>query len=77
MGTRQNRLGEAVLTCTHNLCFEENTKHFILKIFIFYNFKNLCILHGHVFMMITISEKCQFNCIWDKFNLLNYREEAR
>ena len=21
MGTRQNRLGEAVLTCTHNLCF--------------------------------------------------------
>ena len=23
MGTRENRLGEAVLTCTHNLCFEQ------------------------------------------------------
>ena len=22
-----------------------------MKIFIFYNFKNLCILHGHVFVM--------------------------
>ena len=29
MGTRQNRLIEAVLTCTHNICFEqkyENSK---------------------------------------------------
>ena len=24
---------------------------FLLKIFIFYNFKNLCIWHGHVFIM--------------------------
>ena len=23
MGTRWNRLNEAVLTCTHNLCFEQ------------------------------------------------------
>ena len=24
MGTRLNRLAEAVLTCTHNQCFEQN-----------------------------------------------------
>ena len=24
---------------------------FLMKFFIFYNFKNLCILHGHVFVM--------------------------
>ena len=30
---------------------KKNIKKFILKIFIFYNFKNLCILHGHVFVM--------------------------
>ena len=29
----------------------ENSKHFLLKIFIFYNFKNLCILHERVFAM--------------------------
>ena len=35
-----NRLGEAVLTCTHNLCFEQNKKYikiFPLKTFNFYN----------------------------------------
>ena len=30
----------------------ENIKTFLLKIFIyFFNFKNLCKLHGHVFVM--------------------------
>ena len=29
---------EAVLMCTHNLCFEQNIKNFLLKIFIFYIF---------------------------------------
>ena len=41
VGTRQNRLGEAVLTSTHNLCFSSNMKHikiFYLKIFIFFFF---------------------------------------
>ena len=50
MGTR-----EAVLTCTHNLCFEpkKNIKHFLLKMFNFYNLKNRCILHGRVFIMFN------------------------
>ena len=30
---------------------KKNVKHFLLKIFIFYNFRNHCILHGHVFVM--------------------------
>ena len=38
MGIRYNRLAEKY-------------HFFLLKIFIFYNFKNLCIMHGHVFGM--------------------------
>ena len=30
---------------------KKNIKTFLLKIFIFYNFKNHCILHGQVFVM--------------------------
>ena len=30
---------------------KKNIKIFLLKIIIFYNLKNLCILHGHVFVM--------------------------
>ena len=30
---------------------KKNTKSFLLKIFIFHTFKNLCILHGQVFVM--------------------------
>ena len=29
----------------------KNIELFLLKIFIFYNFKNHCVLHGHVFTM--------------------------
>ena len=29
----------------------KNIEKFLLKIFISYNFKNLCILHGQVFLM--------------------------
>ena len=36
-------------------------KKILLKIFIFYNFNNLCILHGHVFVM---SAKNSFYCRW-------------
>ena len=39
MGTRLNRLAEAVLTSTHNLCFEqkyEKYQNFYLKIFKFF-----------------------------------------
>ena len=39
MGTRKNRLSEAVLSITHNLCFEQkyenNIRIFYLKIFLF------------------------------------------
>ena len=44
MGTRYNRLNEAVLTCTHNICFEqkyENSKKNQLKIAIFYSREKL------------------------------------
>ena len=33
---------------------EEVTK-MLMKIFISYNFKNLCILHGHVFVMVALT----------------------
>ena len=33
---------------------EEITK-MLMKIFISYNFKNLCILHGHVFVMVALA----------------------
>ena len=47
-------LNEAVLTCTHNICFEqkyENSKKIQLKIVIFTALKNCCILHGRVYIM--------------------------
>ena len=45
---------EAVLTCTHNICFEqkyENSKKNQLKIVIFTAVKKRCLLHGRVFVM--------------------------
>ena len=45
---------EAVLTCTHNICFEqkyEKGKKNQLKIVIFTAMKNRCILHGRAFVM--------------------------
>ena len=42
---------------THNLCFEQNKKNiqkFLQKIFNFYNSKDLCILHGQVFVRTFI-----------------------
>ena len=46
---------EAVLTCTHNVCFEQknkkNIKTFNMKITIFTAFKNRSILHRHVCVM--------------------------
>ena len=41
---------------------KKNIKKFQRKIFIFYNFKNLFILHGHVFVMSNRSvglQKCK------------------
>ena len=51
------RTNEAVLTCTHNICFEqnyENIQTFHLKIVIFTAVKNRCILHGRVFVMVFV-----------------------
>ena len=31
MGTRKKRIGEAVLTCTHNVCFEQKIEEIKLK----------------------------------------------
>ena len=49
MGTRKNRLTEAVLTCIHNLCLEQNMKiikTFQLKIVIFTVVKNCIFLYA-------------------------------
>ena len=46
---------EAVLTCIHNLCFEQNKKNitiFHLKIIIFSAMKYRSILNGHVCVML-------------------------
>ena len=59
MGTRENRLTEAVLTCTHNLCFEKTMKIsiiFQLKMVTFTAVKNHCMLHRHVFVMSSIRQ---------------------
>ena len=64
MGTRKNRLNVAVITCTHNVCFEQkyenSKKKRKLKVVIFTALKNRCILHGYVFVMCTAR---QYNSI--------------
>ena len=72
MGTRLNRLGEAVLTYTHTLCFEQKklkkNQNFSTENFHFYNFKNLCILHGRVSVMprlyrvTSVSQRSNVKC---------------
>ena len=45
---------EAVLTCTHNQCFEQKIRkisQFLIRNFRFYSHEICCILHGHVFVM--------------------------
>ena len=47
-------IGETVLTCIHNQCFEQNIKNiksFPMKFSIFAGEKYLIILHGQVFVM--------------------------
>ena len=36
---------------------KKNIKNYLLKIFVFYNLKNLCSLHGHVFVMLRFLEQ--------------------
>ena len=48
---------EAVLTCTHDLCFEQNKKSstiFHIKITIFTAVKYYRILYGHIIVMINV-----------------------
>ena len=58
MGSRKNRFGEAVLTCTHDLCFGveilKNIENLPTQFLTFRSTaeKNLCILHGCVFVMV-------------------------
>ena len=57
MGT----LTEAVLTCTHNICFEqkyEKCQKNQQKIVIFTAVNIDCILHGHVFVMTSTRASC-------------------
>ena len=54
MGTRSNRLAEAVLTSTHNLCFEQTYErylNFLSKIFPFLIVKYSIYLNGRVSVM--------------------------
>ena len=55
MGTHWNRLAEAVLKSTHNLCFEQKCEKnisFLSENFQFLEVKFSIYLHGHVFVMI-------------------------
>ena len=63
MGTRKSRFDEAVLTCTHNLCFKQKKKRkmarvFCRKIFISLGYhllalKNRSILYRGVYIMLV------------------------
>ena len=58
MGTRSNRLGEAVLTSTHNLCFEQKSEKY--QYFSSENFHFLVVrfsvyLNRHVFVMQSLT----------------------
>ena len=57
MGTHSNRLGEAVLTSTHNLCFEqkyENYQNFSSENFHILVVKISAYLNRHVFVMVDL-----------------------
>ena len=62
MGTRKNRLGEAVLTSTHNLCFGqkyEKYQGFMSENFQFLEVKFSIYLNRRVFLM-----ECVFRLAW-------------
>ena len=64
MGTRYNRLSEAVITSTHDLCFDKNKKNVIffhLKNTIFTAVKYCSIMHGHVCLMVRISDRARYD----------------
>ena len=64
MGIRWNRLGEAVQTSTHSLCFEqkyEKISEFLSKNFQFLVEKFSIYLNRHVFIMflLALTEFCE------------------
>ena len=66
MGTRENRLVEAVLTSTHNLCFEQNPEkyqNFLSENFHFLVAKFSIYLNRHVFVMM-LSIQILIYLIW-------------
>ena len=61
MGTRKNRLAEAVLTSTHNLCFEqkcEKISEFLSENFQFLVMKFSIHLNRRVFVMLRGVSQC-------------------
>ena len=62
MGTRQNRLSEALVTSTHNPCFEQKCEkiyqNFYLKTFQFLVKKCSIYLNRRVFVM-EVKEYCE------------------
>ena len=59
------RTGEAALTCTHYmyLCLSKNQKNikiFLLKMFILFSVKNLCMLHGFVMDLLIVEKHKKF-----------------
>ena len=57
MGTRSNRLSEAVLTSTHNLCFEQKYEKylsFLCENFQFLEVKFSIYLYRRVFVMLFL-----------------------
>ena len=55
MGTRKNRLGQAVLTSTHKLCFEKKYEkyQFLSENFQFLKVNFSVCLNRRVFVMLT------------------------
>ena len=70
MGTRSNRLAEAVLTSTHNLCFDQ--KYVKYRIFLSENFHFLVVkfsvyLNRRVFVMRTNYKRRAIKCHLTRF----------
>ena len=65
MGTRYNRLVEAVLTSTHNLCFErkyEKYQSFLSENFQYLKMKFSIYLNRRVFVMTKEPENINYTC---------------
>ena len=75
MGTRYNRLAEAVLTSTHNPCFEKKYEKF--SEFLFESFPCLVVnfliyLNRRVFVMAVCKTKGNKNCLTVDLRYLDF-----